>query len=110
MYKWLKDLFPINRSLTGKGNRLTIDYFKKINPEFKNLRYKSGTKVFDWIIPLEWNVKDAYIQHIKSKKKFAEFKKSNLHLVGYSIPINTIIDLKKLKAKIYTDKKRSNSW
>tara|TARA_X000000950_G_C13846424_1_gene632569 strand:- start:119 stop:1390 length:1272 start_codon:yes stop_codon:yes gene_type:complete len=108
MYKWLKDLFPINRSLTGKGNRLTIDYFKKINPEFKNLRYKSGTKVFDWIIPLEWNVKDAYIQHIKSKKKFAEFKKSNLHLVGYSIPINTIIDLKKLKAKIYTDKKRSN--
>ena len=109
MYKWLKDLFPLNRSLTGEGNRLTIKYFKKINPELKNIKFKSGTKVFDWIIPLEWNVKDAYIKHIKSKKKYAEFKKNNLHLVGYSCPQNKIINLDELKNKIHTDKKDQNA-
>jgi|TARA_B110001452_G_scaffold149161_1_gene124168 aminopeptidase-like protein len=109
MYQWLKDLFPLNRSITGEGNRLTIKYFKKINPELKNIKFKSGAKVFDWIVPLEWNVKDAYIQHIKSKKKFAEFKKNNLHLVGYSYPFNKIIDLNKFKNKIYIDKKNRNA-
>jgi|TARA_B110000027_G_scaffold124223_1_gene140656 aminopeptidase-like protein len=105
MYKWLKDLFPLNRSLTGEGNRLTINYFKKINPELKSIKFQSNTKVFDWIIPLEWNVKDAYIKHIKSKKKYAEFKKNNLHLVGYSYPQKKIMNLNELKNKIHTDKK-----
>ena len=41
MYQWLKDLFPLNRSITGEGNRLTIKYFKKINPELKNIKFKS---------------------------------------------------------------------
>tara|TARA_A100001388_G_C28769140_1_gene502730 strand:+ start:1292 stop:2563 length:1272 start_codon:yes stop_codon:yes gene_type:complete len=104
MYNWLKDLFPINRSLSGDGNRFTLNYFKKINPEFKNIKFKSGTNVFDWIIPLEWNVKDAYLQNIKTKKKYCEFKKNNLHLVGYSHPLKKIMNLKELKNKIFTDK------
>ena len=104
MYQWLKDLFPLNRSITGEGNRLTIEYFKRINPELKNIKFKSGTKVFDWIVPLEWNVKDAYIEHVKSRKKFAEFKKNNLHLVGYSYPLNKIIDLNKFKNSGYDNK------
>ena len=104
MYNWLKDLFPINRSLSGDGNRFTLNYFKKINPEFKNIKFKSGTNVFDWIIPLEWNVKDAYLQNIKTKKKYCEFKKNNLHLVGYSHPLKKIMNLNELKNKIFTDK------
>ena len=103
MIKWAKDLFPICRSLTGEGNRKTFKYFMKINPEFKWIKFNSGKKVFDWNIPNEWNIKDAYIQH-QSGKKFAEFKKLNLHLMGYSTPINKIISRKDLLKKIYTQK------
>ena len=102
--KCLKDLFYLNRSITGKDTLKTLNYFKKINNEFKIIKFKSGTKVFDWQIPLEWNVNDAYIEHVKTKKKFAEFKKNNLHLVGYSIPIKKILDLKELKKKIFYHK------
>ena len=87
MIKWAKDLFPICRSITGAGIKKTIRYFKKINPEFKIIKFKTGKKVFDWNIPKEWNIKDAFIQH-SSGKKFAEFRKCNLHIVGYSIPVN----------------------
>ncbi len=102
--KCLKDLFYLNRSITGTDTLKTINYFKKINKEFKIIKFKTGTKVFDWTIPLEWNVKDAFIQHIKTSKKFAEFKKNNLHLVGYSIPIKKTLDLKDLKKKIFSHK------
>ena len=69
MLKWAKSLFPLCRSLTGKGTQQTLRFFKNINKEFKILKFKSGTKVFDWKIPLEWNIRDGYIQH-ESKKKF----------------------------------------
>ena len=108
MLKWAKDLFPICRSLTGEGNRLTIKYFKKLNPEFKNLKFKTGKKVFDWTIPYEWNVKDAFIQH-QSGKKFAEFKKNNLHLVGYSIPIKKVLSKNQILKKIFTEKKQPSA-
>ena len=87
MIKWAKDLFPICRSITGKGTRKTLAYFEKLNPEFKRIKFKTNQKVFDWIIPNEWDIEDAYIEH-ESGKRFAEFRKCNLHLVGYSIPIN----------------------
>jgi aminopeptidase-like protein len=103
MIKWAKNLFPINRSLTGEGNRKTINFFKNLNPEFKSIKFKSGKKVFDWNIPNEWNVKDAFIEH-ESGKRFAEFKKNTLHLVGYSIPINKIFNRKEIFKKIFTQK------
>ena len=98
-----KNLFPICRSLTGEGVRATLDYFESYNNNFKRLRYKSGENFFDWEIPLEWNIKDAYIQNIKSGKKYAEFKKSNLHIMGYSEPINEQMKLETLKKYIYTE-------
>ena len=55
-----------------------------------NQKFKSGKKVFDWIVPEEWEINNAYIEHLKTGKKFAEFKKNNLHLVGYSIRKNFI--------------------
>ena len=97
--KCLKDLFNLNRSITGKDTLKTLNYFKKINNDLKIIKFKSGSKVFDWNIPLEWNVKDAFIKHLKSGKKFAEFKKNNLHLVGYSIPMSTTLNLNDLKKK-----------
>ena len=108
MIKWAKDLFPLNRSVTGEGNRKTIKYFLKLNPEFTLIKFRSGKKVYDWTIPDEWNIKDAYIQH-DSGKKFAEFKKNNLHLVGYSHPISKILSKKELLKKIFTQKNQPSA-
>ncbi len=103
MIKWAKDLYPLCRSLIGKGNRETIKYFKKINPEFKIIKFKSRTKVLDWIIPDEWIINEAYLQH-ENGKKFAEFKKSNLHIVSYSQPIDKFFNKKDILKKIFTEK------
>ena len=103
MIKWAKDLYPICRSITGEGTRKTLSYFKKLNPEFKKLQFKTGQKVFDWVIPKEWNIRDAYLEH-ESGKRFAEFKKCNLHVVGYSKPVNRKMSKEELLSHIYTQK------
>ena len=107
MMKWITDLFPVNRSLTGQGVDFTINYFKKINPEFSVINFKSGKKVFDWIIPKVWIINDAYIKH-ESGKKYAEFKKNNLHLVGYSSAVNKVMPKNELLSKIHTLKNQPN--
>ena len=83
MIEKVRYLLPINRSLSGEGNRKTLSYLEKLNPDLKRIKFLSGTKVFDWKIPLEWNIKDSYIEHISSKKKFAKLKSNNLHIVSY---------------------------
>ena len=88
-------LFPICRSLTGNGVRKTLNIIKKEFPMLKIHKVKSGTKVFDWNVPPEWNVNDAFILD-KNNKKIVDFKKNNLHLVGYSTPLNKFISKKKL--------------
>ena len=108
MIKWAKDLFPICRSITGDGVKKTLKYFLKINPEFKIINFRSGLKVFDWKIPQVWNINDAFIEH-ESGKKFAQFSKLNLHVVGYSSPINKILSKEKLLKHIYTQKNQPNS-
>ncbi|MDA7689405.1 DUF4910 domain-containing protein [Candidatus Pelagibacter sp.] len=107
MLKWIKDLFPICRSITGDGIKKTLLYFEKINPELKRIKFKSGLKVFDWVVPLEWNIKDAFI--IKAGKKIVDFKENNLHVVGYSQPINKTIKKSDLLKKLYSEKKRPNA-
>lgn len=100
--KWAKDIFNYNRSLTGEGTKKTLEYFKKINPSLKILSFKSGQKCFDWKVPLEWNIKDAYFVHQKSGKKYSDFKKNNLSVVSYSIPVNKIISKKELLKNLHT--------
>lgn len=107
MYNWLKDLFPICRSITGEGQELTLNYLKKINKNLKIIKFKTNKKVFDWKIPKVWNIKDAYIQSLKSKKKYANFKINNLHILGYSKPIKKVVKLTELKKKIYTHKNKN---
>ena len=75
MFKIINDLFPICRSITGPGIKKSLRYFESINSKFKRLKFKSGKKVFDWRVPNEWSIADAYIQDIVSKKKFAISKK-----------------------------------
>ena len=94
-------LFPICRSLTGKGIKKTLKIIKKEFPKLEILKIKSGTKVFDWKVPSEWNVKDAYILD-KNGNKIINFKNNNLHLVGYSTPVNKFISKKKLFNNIHS--------
>ena len=83
-------LYPICRSLTGNGTRETLKIIKNNFPKLKIFREKSGKRVFDWKIPPEWNIQNAFVLD-KSGKKIIDFKKNNLHLVGYSVPINKVI-------------------
>ena len=103
-FKIIKDLFPLNRSLTGKPNLKTLKYLKKIVPKLKIKKFNSGEKYFDWKIPLEWNVKEAYIEDLCGKK-VVDFKKNNLHLVGYSKPVNKVLKRKDLFKHLHTFKR-----
>ena len=97
--KYFDRLFLLNRSITGEGYRKSLDILSEVLP-FKYFDFKTGTKCFDWIIPKEWNVKEAYIL-TPNGRKVAEFKKNNLHLVGYSISINKEISFEELKKHLY---------
>ena len=101
-------LFPINRSITGKGVRHTLGIIKNEFPFLRIKKIKSGTKVYDWVIPPEWNVSNAFVED-KFKKKIIDFKKNNLHLMGYSKPINKYLKKNALLKKIYSLKKQPNA-
>ncbi len=93
-------LFPITRSLTGKGVKDTLGIIKKEFPRLKIKKIKSGTKVFDWKIPDEWNISDAHVID-KKGKRIIDFKNHNLHVVGYSTPVNKYIPKKHLIKNLY---------
>ena len=86
---YLKRLFPLCRSITGDMNRETLKILQEIIP-LKIREIESKTKVFDWEIPYEWNVKDAWIKDLDGRK-IVDFNENNLHLVSYSKPIDKII-------------------
>ena len=96
-----KKLWPINRSITGQGNRETLKVLKEVCPNIKIKEIKSGTKVFDWIIPQEWEVKDAWIK-APNGKKVVDFKDNNLHIIGYSTSVNKVMSLNQLKKNLYS--------
>lgn len=103
MYKLAKKLFPIPRSITGQGFRDSLEILNKTLEQ--NIlaihSIKSGTKVFDWIVPDEWNVKDAYITTPEGEK-ICDFKKHNLHLLNYSEAIDKEIEFEELEKHLYS--------
>ena len=101
MYSLCEELFPINRSLTGKGVRETLNIIKRELSELKIFEVPSGTKCFDWKIPKEWNCNDAYLVD-PNGKKICDFRENNLHLVGYSLPINRNMHLEDLQNHLYS--------
>jgi aminopeptidase-like protein len=105
IFQLIEKLFPICRSITGNGVRETLSIIKQIIPELKINEVKSGTKVFDWDVPKEWNIKDAYIKNSKNEK-IVDFKKLNLHVLNYSTPINCELSLKELKEHIFTSQEQ----
>jgi aminopeptidase-like protein len=92
-------LFPLNRSLTGNGVRQSMAIMQEIMP-LQLHEIESGTQVYDWTIPNEWNVEDAYII-TPNGNKIAQFKEHNLHLLGYSIPVEAEVDFDTLNEHLH---------
>lgn len=101
MYGWMEDLFPICRSLTGNGVRETLQFFAQKLPGLAIHEVPSGTTCFDWTVPNEWNVRDAYVAD-ESGARIIDFKAHNLHLVGYSEPIDRTMGLEELDQHLYS--------
>ena len=96
-----KELYPINRSLSGEGVRKTLQILKRENPELQIRSIKSGTEVFDWVVPKEWNCFEAYII-TPNGEKICDYSKNNLHIVQYSIPFEGEIELEELDKHLYS--------
>ena len=99
-YELITDLYPLCRSITGDGLRKTLHLLQKHIPLTIN-EVKSGTQVFDWTVPKEWNIRDAYIKNCHGEK-IVDFQKSNLHVLNYSVPIHQKMPLNDLKAHLFT--------
>ena len=94
-------LFSICRSITGRGIEKTLKIIKQEFPQLKIYKIKSGKEVFDWKIPLQWEIDEAYILD-KDSNRIIDFKRNNLHIVGYSYPVNKKITLNNLLKKIHS--------
>ena len=103
-----KKLWPLNRSITGNGVNQTLKILKSYNNKLKIIKFKSGKKVFDWTIPNEWEVHEAWIKD-ENGKKIINFEDNNLHLVGYSSPIKKKLLLKQFKDKLHFHKKQPDA-
>ena len=100
MYDLMKELFPLTRSITGNGIRDSLKIIKKHIP-LEILEVPTGTRAFDWTVPKEWNINDAYIEDNKGRV-IVDYKSNNLHVVSYSTPVDEIIDLKELEKHLYS--------
>jgi len=101
LHKFASELWPLNRSLTGEGVRETLNKISKHLPNLVLKSVPSQTQVFDWTVPQEWAVRDAYII-TPNGEKICDFSENNLHLLGYSIPFSGEITLDELKNHLYT--------
>jgi aminopeptidase-like protein len=100
LHRFAAELYPICRSITGDGVRSTLALVQKRIP-LKISEVPTGTPVFDWIVPKEWNIRDAYIRD-SSGKKVVDFRQSNLHVLNYSTPIRATLPLQDLKTHLFT--------
>lgn len=101
MHGWARDLFPISRSLTGDGIRATLNYIKILLPDLQIFSVLSGVQAFDWTVPDEWTIRDAYVLD-PDGSRIIDFKVHNLHVVGYSEPVNEWFDLDELNKHLYS--------
>ena len=98
-----KDLYKIHRSITGDGILKSLKYIQKHIPVHIH-KVKSGEKVFDWTVPEEWNINEAYIIDLESNKRLVSFSDNYLHVLGYSEPVNKKIDFTELDKHLYYSK------
>ena len=101
MFHLAERLFPICRSITGNGFRKSLEIICEILPEIVVYEVPSGTQVFDWTVPKEWNILGGWIKK-KSGEIIVDFNDSNLHVVGYSVPVHKIVSREELLEHVYT--------
>jgi aminopeptidase-like protein len=100
LYGFATELYPICRSITGEGIRQTLDLIKQHIP-IETFEVPSGTPVFDWTVPKEWNIRDAYIR-TPGGPRLVDFRDNNLHLMNYSIPVHGTMPLSELKPHLFS--------
>jgi len=100
LHRFAEELYPICRSITGNGLRETLRSIQQIIP-VEIFEVPSGTPVFDWTVPKEWNIQDAYIKDA-SGQRVVDFQRSNLHVLNYSIPVHSTVPLTELKQHLFT--------
>jgi aminopeptidase-like protein len=100
MYELVEELFPLTRSITGPGVRETLKKLRRHIP-LREREVPSGTQVFDWTVPREWHIRDAYVKDAAGKRVI-DFRRSNLHVVNYSVPIKATMSLDELKPHLHT--------
>ena len=100
MYQLIAELYPFCRSITGDGVRQTLRHIQKLIPLTIH-EVPTGTPVFDWTVPREWNIRDAYIKNAQGKK-IVDFHDSNLHVVNYSHPVHKQVSFAELRDHLFT--------
>ena len=100
IYNLIEDLYPIYRSITGDGVRKTLSILNNFI-QLEQYEVPSGTRVFDWTIPKEWNIKNAFIKN-SNGKKIIDFQNNNLHIVNYSAPVHEWLTLEELIPHLHT--------
>jgi aminopeptidase-like protein len=98
---WASDLFPICRSLTGPGVRQTLSYFKQLMPSLDINSVPTGTRAFDWEVPKEWRIRSARLTGPRDEI-IVDFADHNLHVVGYSVPVDRELDLDELQSHLHS--------
>lgn len=101
MITLMKDLWPICRSITGEGVRESLSIIRRHLPSLKIREVATGTRCSDWVVPREWVIRDAYILDPQGNK-IVDFKVSNLHVVGYSVPVDEVMELADLQSHLYS--------
>jgi len=101
MYGWMEDLFPLNRSITGPGTRETLKYLRERLPGLRVGEVPSGTDVFDWTVPDEWHIRDAYIAD-EGGRRVVDWQEHNLHVVGYSEPVDRWVSRSELEEHLHS--------
>lgn len=100
IFHLIERLYPICRSITGNGVRETLRILQEYIP-LTVREVPSGTRVFDWTVPKEWNIEDAYLKNSKGEK-LVDFQKCNLHVLNYSLPVHKKVSLNELKAHSFS--------
>ena len=100
MHQFISDLYPICRSITGDGFRQTLARIGEQIP-LEVHEVPTGTQVFDWTIPKEWNIRDAWVKN-EAGEKVIDFTRLNLHVVNYSVPVRRKMPLSELREHLHT--------
>jgi aminopeptidase-like protein len=108
MHELASELWPIARSITGPGVRKTLEILQREIPELTVGSIPSGTKCFDWTIPEEWSISEAFIED-ESGHRILDFQNNNLHVVGYSVPVDEWLDLPQLQSHLHSLPEQPNA-